>query len=232
MMELELARRANARLIIRFTGSSHSNRDENGLSITTWKQRVDRYRHLDFSSYIEDGTLMGHLVMDEPTDATDWGKVVTHEQIEELGKYSKEVWPTLPVIVRAWPEWLKGTQWRYVDATWAQWVNRKRFGTLEEFIAKNVRESKELGLELVAGLNILAGGGDGDEGLPGYHGRNSMTAAQIREWGTRYLQEPYICAFFHWRYHSGYLARPDIQAALEDLAQKARARPKKTCRKA
>ena len=225
--ELELARRANARLIIRFTGSAHQNRDAKGLSITKWKQRVDRYRHLDLSSYIADGTIIGHLVMDEPTDPHDWIKVVTREQIDELGKYSKEVWPTMAVIVRAWPEYLKGYQFKYVDATWAQYV--ARFGSIDEFIEKNVRESKELGLELVAGLNILGGGGE--EGVSGYHGKSSMSAAQIRAWGTRYLTEPYICAFLMWKYHPRYLARPEIKAAIEELAEKARTYPNKKCQK-
>jgi hypothetical protein len=91
-----------------------------------------------------------------------------------------------------------------------------------------VREAKELGLELVAGLNLLGGGGV--DGIPGYNARkNSMSAAQIKSWGGRYLEEPYMCAFLMWSYHPEYMARPDIKAALEDISQKARSHQNKKC---
>jgi hypothetical protein len=58
-----------------------------------------------------------------------------------------------------------------------------------------------------------------------------MSADEIRTWGTRFLSEPDICAFFLWEWDPPYLARPDIKAAVEDLAAKARNYPQKSCKR-
>jgi hypothetical protein len=227
---LEVARRDNARIMISLTGNEQQIRDSKGFSMSLWKQRVDRFRGVDFSSYIEDGTLMGHFIMDEPSDAHNWnGKQVTPAEIEEMARYSKEIWPTLPTIIRAWPAYLKGHSYKYLDATWAQY--HQRFGSLAEFIASNVRDSRELGLALVGGLNLL-NGGTSSSGIPGSGPkRYAMGASEIRTWGTAFLDDPYFCAFMMWQYDPDYLAREDIKAALSDLSQKAARHPEEKCRR-
>jgi len=232
MLTLEAARRANVRLFIQFSGSEQYNRDEHGFSMEKWKARVDRFRGLDFSSYIADGTLIGHRIMDEPNDANNWsGKEVTLPEIEEMARYSKEIWPTLPAVIRAFPEYLKGYQFQYLDAAWAQYLHK--FGPVEEFIATNAREAKDAGLSLITGLNII-NGGSGSSGIPGRKGFRqlwSMGADEIRAYGNAILAEPHICAFLMFEYDAQYLARPDIKAALAELAQKAAALPKRECRR-
>jgi hypothetical protein len=227
--KLDAARRANDRVLLSLAGSGQLYRDENGFNLDLWKQRVDRFRGIDFSSYIADGTLIGNFILDEQNDPTNWnGDYVTQAEIDAMAQYSKEIWPDLPAIIRAWPAYLKGYQYKYLDAAWAQY--HERFGPIDAFIEKNVREAKEVGLELVAGLNLLGGGGE--DGLPGYRGgKNSMSASQIRSWGTTYLNEPYICAFLMWSYQADYINRPDIKAALEEISQKARSYPTKKCRR-
>jgi hypothetical protein len=232
MLMLEAARRANLRLFIQFSGSEQYNRDEHGFSMEKWKARVDRFRGMDFSSYIQDGTLIGHRIMDEPNDANNWsGKEVTLPEIEEMARYSKEIWPTLPAVIRALPEYLKGYQFQYLDAAWAQYIHR--FGSVEEFIATNIRDAKEAGIGLIAGMNLI-NGGSGSSGIPGRKGFRqlwSMGADEIRTYGNAILADPYLCAFLMFEYEAQYLARPDIKAALAELAQKAAALPKKECRR-
>lgn len=227
--KLEAARRVNDRILLSLAGSGQQYRDVNGFSMELWKRRIDRFRGIDISSYIADGTLIGNFIMDEPADPDNWnGHRVTHEQIEEMARYSKEIWPDLPAIIRAWPDFLNGYEYKHLDAAWAQY--HERFGPIDAFIEKNVREAKQAGIALVAGLNLLAGGGR--DGLPGYRpGRNSMSASQIRSWGGRYLSEPYICAFLVWEYQSDYMERSDIKAALEDISQDARSHENKKCRR-
>ena len=72
LADLEIARRANARVFISFTGNSQYNRDESGFSLVKWKQRVDRFRNVDLTPYIADGTILGHLLMDEPNESRIW----------------------------------------------------------------------------------------------------------------------------------------------------------------
>jgi hypothetical protein len=229
LTDLEAARRANLQVILNFTGNAAALRDENGFSFAKWKQRVDEFRGIDFTSYITDGTVVGHFIMDEPSDAHDWsGKPVSHSQIDEMARYSKEIWPSMATIIRGWPDYLKGYQFSYLDAAWAQY--HVRFGSIRDFIDSNIRDAQAAGLALVGGLNVL-NGGSGESGIPGRkEGKYAMSASEIRSWGGDFLSEPYICAFLMWEYDSQYFSRPDIQAAVAELKQQAESHPKKPCR--
>lgn len=229
LADLQAARRNNMRVFVSFTGNEQWNRDQNGFSMTLWKNRVDRFRSVDLKSFIEDGTIIGHFILDEPSDPNNWnGHVVPLPQIDEMAKYSKEIWPDMPTIIRAWPHFLKGYDYRYLDAVRFQY--HARFGAVNDFIATNMREAKELGLALVGGLNVLAGGG-ADGGIPGYNdGRYAMSAAQLRSWGALFLAESDFCAIILWEYHPAYFSRADIKAAFSELSEQARRKPKKSCR--
>ena len=231
LAKLEAARRANDRVLLSLAGSSEHYRDDvtGGFSFTKWKQRIDEFRGMDLASYIADGTLMGHFIMDEPSDPHNWnGHRVSLADIDEMARYSKEIWPDLPAVIRAWPDYLTGHDYRYLDATWVQY--HSRFGPIDSFIDVNVRETKALGLALLLGLNVVAGGGEG--GIPGYHrDKFAMTAAQVRSWGNALLDEPYACAFFMFRYNADYFARPDIRSAMAELSKRAAGLPERPCRR-
>jgi len=224
---LEAARRANGRILVSFSGGSAEYTDSNGFNLEVWKREVDEFRDFDLSSYIADGTLIGHYIMDEPSDRRNWnGHLVARADIDEMARYSKEIWPDLPTIIRGWPWYLKGYSYRYLDAAWAAY--HERFGSMDAFIASNVQDAKESGLALVVGLNVLAGGGE--EGLPGYHSdKFAMTASQVRSWGGALLDQPYLCAFFMFRYNPDYFTRADIQEAVAELSEKAQRLEKRTC---
>jgi hypothetical protein len=227
---LVAARRMGGKVIIRLVGASNRylNADHT-FSMTKWKQRLDRFRGIDFNSYIEDGTIAGHFILDEPHDPSNWGgTTVPPAVIDELAKYSKEIWPDMPTVVRAWPSFLKGYHYKYLDAAWAQYS--ERFGPIQPFVKENVRDAKDAGLALIVGLNLLNGGtkSSGIKGL--YAGRWAMSAAQIRSWGEELIADPYVCAFISWRYDKPYLSRDDIRAALSELSQKAKSHQERSCR--
>jgi hypothetical protein len=97
-----MARRLKLRLYVSFSGSVPYIRNTNGFGLTLWKQRVDRFRGLDPQSYIDDGTIAGHFLLDEADDKSNWnGKIVPVELVEQLAAYSKGIWPTMPAIIRA-----------------------------------------------------------------------------------------------------------------------------------
>jgi hypothetical protein len=226
---LEAARRANARLFISFTGNEQYNRDENGFSLAKWKGRVDRFRGIDLTPYIDEGTIIGHFILDEPSDPHNWsGKQVSKADIDEISKYSKEIWPTMVTMIRAWPDYLAGYEYKHLDAVRVQYL--ERFGPVDEFITFHVQAVKALGLALVGGLNVLNGGSK-TSGIPGEReGKFAMSADELRSWGAAYLAEPSICAFLLYEYESKYFSRPDIKAALSELKQQAERKPKKACR--
>jgi hypothetical protein len=228
LIDLENARRGNGRVLISLVGSERRLRDERGhFSYDRWKARVDRYLGLDISSYIADGTILGHYMMDEPGDASNWAGIpVPASVVDQMAKYSKELWPGMATVVRGWPRHLIGYQWQYLDAAWAQYHGR--FGDINEFIRRNVQDAKDAGLALVVGLNMVAGGKTTE--LRGYYqDKNAMNASEIRAWGTLLLDDPYPCAFISWRYTDRYFGRADILAAIEELGEKARNLPTKDC---
>ena len=229
--ELEAARRAGTRVVIRLVGGHSRYRKKNGsFSMEEWKARLDRYRDIDFSSYIEDGTVVGHFILDEPHDKSNWGgTLVPLATIDEMARYSKELWPTMPTIVRGWPAYLKGYNYKYLDAAWAQYS--ERFGPISTFMSENVRDAKASGLALVVGLNLLAGGTRGS-GITGYvRGMYGMSPAQVKTWGAALLADPYVCAFLSWKYNEGYFSRPAIKSALAELSSKAKHAENRGCRK-
>jgi hypothetical protein len=230
LVDLEAARAANLRVIVSLTGSEHHLRDADGFSLTKWKHRVDRFRHFDLSSYIEDGTLAGHLIMDEPADPSNWsGKIVTSAQLEEIARYSKEVWPNLPVVLRAWPDYLRTLNLKDVDAIWIHYLHRR--GPIDEFLGTHLKEIRAMGLNIVGGLNVLNGGSP-DSPIQGKReDLKAMSPDELRTWATRWFAEPGMCGFWLWEYSESYFARPEIKAALDDVVAKARAYPKRSCLK-
>jgi len=230
LSDLAAARRANVRVFISFTGSEQHYRDANGFSVPMWKARVDRYRNLDLTPYIADGTIIAHLIMDEPADPGNWsGKVVALSDIEEIAAYSKQIWPTMPTMIRSWPEYLKGYEFKHLDAIWFHYLDR--WAPLDGYIAEHYATARSLGLNIVGGLNVMNGGSSGS-GIPGKHaGKNAMSADEIRSWGEKLLAEPGTCAFLFWEYNEAYLSRPDIKAAMQEIVDKAKSYPTRSCAK-
>ncbi|HEX7336235.1 MAG TPA: hypothetical protein VF252_03415, partial [Gemmatimonadales bacterium] len=226
---LETARRNGTKVMLSLpSGESNFKNSNKSFSMSKWKDQVNRFRGVDFSSYIEDGTVIGHYILDEPHDPENWGgRLISPATIDEMARYSKQLWPTMPTIVRSWPKYLKGYDYKYLDAAWAQYS--ERHGTVKEFIEENVRLARESGLALVVGMNQLAGGSS--KGLRGYYsGRYSMSASELESWGSVLLDNSYPCAFLSWQYNAKYMGRSDIKAAMTRLAGKARSHATKSCR--
>ncbi len=124
------------------------------------------------------------------------------------------------------PDW----EWRYLDIGWAQYS--ARFGPVTEYAAVEVAEAERQGLGLIFGLNVIDGG-DGSSGVSGVRsGKWSMSAQELMDYGTTLIGTDEACAFFMWRYDwNGYVyfARPEIAAAVADLAKLAADRTTTSC---
>jgi hypothetical protein len=229
LMYLQAARRSGTRVLLSLPGSEVTFLDSHHhFSMTKWKQRVNRFRGIDFASYVKDGTIIGHYIMDEPHDPSNWGgRVVPLADIEEMARYSKQLWPNMATIVRSSPEYLQGRKFKYLDAAWAQYTSR--FGSVQAFIQSYARGARAAGLGLVVGVNQLAGGTKG--GPTGFvSGKYAMTASQLESFGSALLNEPHVCAFISWKFDQRYMDRADVRAVLSRLAQKARNHAPKSCR--
>jgi hypothetical protein len=229
MADLEMARRSNTRVLINFTNNEEHLRGPEGFSMEKWRARMDRFSAMDLNPYIEDGTIIGHFLLDEPQDRSNWnGNQVTPAQIDEMGRYSKERWPTMLTVIRAFPDYMKGYKLQYVDAIRFHFLEQQ--GPVDSWIEKNFTEARALGLAVVSGVNALNGGSK-NSGIPGRkEGKFAMNAAELRAFSEKILAQPDLCAFFVWEWDEAYVSRPDIKAALADLRRLAEDRPKRLCR--
>jgi hypothetical protein len=219
--ELAEIKRRGGKVVLMFAGHEMHYQDRDGhFDMGKWKARVDRFKGVDFTAYINDGTIVGHYLIDEPYDPVNWhGRPVPGSVVEEMAKYSKQLWPTLVTIVRAQPNEVRwnGT-YRYLDAAWAQYATWK--GDVTSYIRKHVADAQEMGLGLVVGLNVTKGGLKNRE----------LTAKQVEDWGSTLLSSTYPCAFISWEYREPHIKRDDVVQAMKKLAQQASNRPARSCR--
>ena len=130
-----------------------------------------------------------------------------------------------------WPGW----KWEYLDAASARYLTRK--GHVAEFAANEQASADRQSLALVVGLNVVSGG-DGSSGIASpAAGKWAMSPDELRQYGSTILSQTTPCAFELWRYETpgseyedfGYFRRPDINAALVELAALAARQPARSC---
>jgi hypothetical protein len=222
LKELAAIKARGGKVALTFSGNEENFKDRRGhFDLRKWKARVNRFRGVNFSSYVRDGTIIGHLLIDEPYDPANWrGKPVSGATVEEMARYSKQHWPGLPTIVRAAPSEVKFRgRYRYLDAAWAQYRARK--GNVHEYIRRNVSDAQRAGLALIVGLNLRDGGNPN---------RTPMNGNEIKTYGSALLSSSYPCAFLMWQYNSRYLKNRDIRNAMAHLRNRAQNRSTKSCK--
>ncbi len=222
LSELEAIKSRGGKVSLMFAGNERHYKDADGhFSLSMWQARVDRFRVVDFTPFIDDGTIIGHFMIDEPNDPFNWNdQPVPGATLDEMGRYSKLIWPGLPTIVRAEPGYLRkySHDYLYIDATWAQYASRK--GSVGDFIQRNVADAQSLDVALVVGMNVQNGGA----------GSAPMTATEVQEWGSVLLGSSYPCAFISYTYDETYLAGAGIGEAMDALRALAQNRPTRSCR--
>ena len=221
LADLETIRSQGGKVVLMFAGSQTNYKDADGhFSLSMWESRVDRYRGVDFSPYVNDGTIIAHYLLDEPNDPSNWnGQVVSGATVEAMAEYSKQIWPDLPTVVRVEPGYLAqgNVSYRYLDAAWAQYVYRK--GEIHTYASQSVADAQSLGLQLIFGLNLLTGSPD----------KLALSAQQVQDWGSVLLGSSYPCAFISFQYNATYLAGAGIGQAMDSLHTLAQSRSFKSC---
>jgi len=217
--ELNAIRARGGRVVVAFSGSPKYYRENGHFSFEKWKSRVKRFKGINLSQFIQDGTIIGHYLIDEPNDPANWrGRPVSPATLEQMAKYSKQLWPRMPTIVRVEPGYL-GRNHHYLDAAWAQYLHRK--GPVESFLRRNVSAAQDRRLGLVVGLNVLKGGSPNG---------TRMTASEVKKWGGALLNSSYPCAFISWTYNRAYLSSRGVGDAMRALRHKAESRSARSCR--
>jgi hypothetical protein len=219
VQQLSAIRARGGRVVVAFSGSPKYYRTNGYFSFEKWKSRVNRFRGINLSQFVRDGTIIGHYMIDEPNDPANWhGRPVPPLMLEQMARYSKQVWPNIATIVRVEPGYLSRNH-RYLDAAWAQYLYRK--GPVESFLRRNVSAAQQRRLGLVVGLNVLKGGRPNG---------TRMTASEVKSWGSALLNSSYPCAFVNWTYDRSYLGSRGMGDAMMTLRRKAENRSSKSCR--
>jgi hypothetical protein len=219
MSNLAAIKARGGKVVLMFAGNEQYYKNSDGsFSLTKWKQRVDRFRHVNFSSYVSDGTIVGHYLIDEPNDPANWnGHPVSPSTIDQMGQYSKGIWPNMPTLVRTEPSYFTSNP-RYIDAAWAQYLARR--GNVNDYIRRVVSDAQNRGLALVVGLNVLRGGSPNG---------TSMSSSEVKAYGSALLSSSYPCAFVSWKWAS-LLSTTSMKDAMDYLRTKAENRSAKSCR--
>jgi len=219
--ELAAIKSRGGKVVLMLAGNERYYKDGSGhFDLTKWKARVARFRNVDFSSYVKDGTVIGHYLIDEPYDPANWNnRPVPGSTLDEMARFSKSIWPGMATVVRAEPYLIKWSQpYRYLDAAWAQYLYVK--GNVGDYIRRNVSTAQNMGLALIVGLNLRDGG---------RVRKTPMTASDALSWGTTLLGSSYPCAFISWYYDTKLLTN-NMLTTMGNLSYKAQARPTKSCR--
>jgi hypothetical protein len=227
------ARAKGGRVVVKLCKGkdSYVKNSDGTFSLSKWKSLVSRYRNVNLAPYINDGTIVGHYLIDEPHRASRWGgRVISQKTLEEMAQYSKQLWPGMTTLVRVVPSWLKNASisYRYLDAGWLQYTAGK--GEPAKLVATEASAAKQKGLGLVVGLNLI-NGGNGSSGIRGdRRGTWAMSASEIRNYGYAVLGEGHACAFFSWQHNTDYYNLSAIKSAMADVSSRARQHTKTSCR--
>ena len=256
--DLEKVRAKQGRVVLNIR-RNHT-KDANGLSVAATRAELATWP--DISGYLADGTVIGVYVSDD-IHSTEWGPNPPYlPRIDSLAREVKLRWPNAVTLVRAKPtELAPRGRWLWLDTGWAQYRGPYRDPPPRQFAEREVASAKAQGLGVVIWFNTLNGGcGPTSACLAGVPGtsllgtysnaadirRYQMSAAEVLNYGTAFLAEPYNCAAIAWQYSPVYqkaslapahLAlvqafdhRSDVKAAMAKLAELAKARPNTNCK--
>jgi hypothetical protein len=234
------------RVIIRLAGRQENYQNADGsFSLEKWEAQIDRFRRVNLSKFIVDGTIVAHQIVSEAKAPAQWGgTIIPNDVLDEMARYSKSIWPGMETVVRTdptdfeedaagiqqpWPGW----QWKYLDAASPRYLARK--DDVAAYFRAQQASADRQGLGVVVGLNVLSGG-DGTSGVPSptKDGAWTLSADEVRRYGSAMLTETRACAVELWTYLAGdtYFTRPEIAAAMKDLAALATSRPAYSCAQA
>lgn len=232
---LPMVRDAGLRVTLRLTHDHTTYTVDGDFHLESWKQQLPEWKGSGVEEFIEDGTLVGHMLLDDITNFP--GSDPSAADLEEMARYSKELLPGLMTFVRQQATDMpvpEAGQYVYVDAAVNQYVASE--GDVEAYAEEQEARAAELDLGVINGLNI-ADGGDGSAGRPGFSPhRYPMTAEEITEYGTVLANVPSCGMFLNWEYDAeqpwsdgtigaDYFDQPELQAALADLAEVVAAHP-------
>lgn len=224
------------------------------FDLVKWKARMDLFNtpaiKAAIATGVQNGTIIGASVMDEPNHR-DWGGVVSKATIDEMARYVKGYFPTLPVGVVIVHWWRPTERYQDIDFIvdqydWWQSPNGPGGGQSGNILGWRdaaLAMAQANGISIAFSLNIIDGGiqdltsPDRIEAwrcpVPATGGRGlrspvcRMSPTQIRDWGQTLGVAG--CALLMWRYEGPFMLREDNQVAFKDVADRLSTAAPKSC---
>jgi hypothetical protein len=239
--QINAARGMGHRLILNMTGGNHNRYKTNGkFDFRKWKSVMNTYNRRDIKAAVArgvaDGTIMLNTVMDEPS-VKSWGGVMTKPLLDQMARYVKAMFPSLPVGVALRFDWRTQERFKVMDAYISQygWVK----GTATSFRDRGLAEARKQGMKMVFALNLLDGGTlnwkrwscpIGPTGGRGtYAPACRMSASQVRVWGRALGTAG--CGLILWRYDRAFMSKSANVQALRDVGGTLARTPGRSCRR-
>ena len=225
---LPQVRSAGLHVTLRLTGGPEYYTEAGGFNLAAWKSRLSAWRASGLQPFIDDGTLVGHMLLDDVVNFDTYDP--TAADFEEMARTSKDLFPGLMTFVRQKATDLPvpaGGRYRWLDAQVNQYEAME--GPVRDYAVAQAARARLLGLGVINGLNI-ADGGDGSSRQPGYRSKHwAMSAEEITHYGETLLAVPTCGMFLNWEYDAqepwsdgtigaDYFRRAGLQAALYGLS--------------
>ena len=239
--QINTARAMGHRLVLNMTGGRHERYKTRGkFDLGKWKSRMNTYNRREIKAAVargvSDGTIIMNTVMDEPS-VKSWGGVMTKPLLDNMARYVKAMFPTLPVGVAVRYDWRQHEKFRVIDAYLTMYGWNK--GPVSQFREKVQSNARSQGMKVMFALNILDGGmlnykswacPAGKTGGRGtYKPTCRMTSGQVREWGR--TLGPAGCGLMLWKYDRAFMSKSANVSAFRDLASTLARTPGRSCRR-
>jgi hypothetical protein len=248
LKRIEYARSKRQRLVLAMaTGPTYMFTTNGKFDYAKWKKVMNTYNTSAIkqavAAAVSDGTIIGNMLIDEP-ETKRWGGVITKALLDDMARYTKSMFPTLPVGVNYGPPgylWRRSERYRALDYIVFQYNHNVTSGNVPAWRDAVLAQARADGVTPGFSLNILDGGrrdtdgnygcnGSGQAGRGTYWPNCRMTASQVKEWG-QILGSAGGCTLQMWRYDGAYMARSDNQGAFKTVASYMNSRPRRSCRR-
>ncbi|HYC32538.1 MAG TPA: hypothetical protein VEB59_09650, partial [Gemmatimonadales bacterium] len=242
---ISAARKRGHRLVMAMTGGNSREYTTNGrFDLAKWKARMNTFNTAAIrkavADGVADGTIVANKILDEP-ETPKWGGVLTKPKLDDMARYVKNMFPTLPVgISYGAPgfKWRTSERFLVVDFVITQYAWSYNQGNVTAWRDEVLRWARAEGVRPAFSLNILDGGvadktggwdcpGTGGKGT--LTGRCRMTADQVRTYGGAI--GPSGCAMLMWRYDDAFMSKSANVTAFRDVASLLKSKPRPSCRR-
>ena len=239
--QINTARAMGHRLVLNMTGGKHERYKTRGkFDFGKWKARMNTYNRREIKAAVArgvaDGTIIMNTMMDEP-NVKSWGGVMTKPLLDQMARYAKAMFPTLPVAVALRWDWRQHEKFRVVDTYLTQYGWNK--GPINQWRENALAQARSQGMKVMFAMNILDGGQlnykswtcpSGKTGGRGtYRPTCRMTAGQVREWGR--ILGTSGCGLIMWKYDRAFMSKAANVSAFRDLASTLARTPGRSCRR-